>query len=45
MGVINEVDIDNISQPLSRLSERELHCLEEIIRNYLKALRYDDADK
>lgn len=42
MGVVNQVDIDNISKSLSRLNGTELHCLEEIIRNYLMALGYGD---
>ena len=42
MGVVNQVDIDNISKSLSKLTGKELHCLEEIIRNYLIALGYDD---
>jgi len=44
LGVVNEVDTHNISNSLTRLSGTELHCLEEIIKNYLKALGYDDIE-
>ena len=47
-GTINQVDIDNISKSLLQLSGTELHCLEEIIKNYLKALghlEWDDTDQ
>lgn len=43
-GVINQVDIDNITKSLSKVSGTELHCLEEIIKNYLIALGYDDVE-
>lgn len=45
MGVINQVDINNISKSLSKLNGTELHCLEEIIKNYFIALGYDDTEK
>lgn len=44
MGSTNQVDTNNISQSLSRLSGTELHCLEEIIKNYLIALGYNDIE-
>ena len=44
-GVINQVDIDNISKSLSKLSGTELHCLEEIIKNYLIALGHEATEK
>lgn len=45
MGVTNQVDVDNIFKSLSKLSGTELHCLEEIIKNYLMALGYDDGQE
>ncbi len=44
MGTTNQVDIDNISKSLLKLSGTELHCLEEIIKNYFIALGYDDIE-
>lgn len=38
LGIINEGDIDNITKNLTQLSGKELHCLEEIIKNYMLAL-------
>lgn len=42
MGEINHVDLDNVSKSLSHLTGKELHCLEEIIKNYLDALGYGE---
>ncbi len=42
LGTVNETDVHNITKLLLNLSGTELHCLEEIIKNYLKALRYND---
>ncbi len=44
LGVINQADTDSISSLLNRLSGTELHCLEEIIKNYLRALGYKDNE-
>ncbi|GMQ60771.1 hypothetical protein AN1V17_51740 [Vallitalea sediminicola] len=40
LGITNEKDTNNISKSLSKLNGNELHCLEEIIKNYIKALGY-----
>lgn len=45
LGTVNETDTNNVSKLLSGLSGTELHYLEEIIKNYLKALGYEDTKK
>lgn len=45
LGTVNETDTNNVSKLLSGLSGTELHYLEEIIKNYLKALGYEDTEK
>lgn len=40
LGTTNKKDFDNISNLLSILNGKELHCLEEIIKNYIMALGY-----
>lgn len=45
LGTVNETDVNNISKLLSELKGTELHCLEEIIKTYLKALGYEDTEK
>ncbi|SCX76711.1 helix-turn-helix domain-containing protein [Alkaliphilus peptidifermentans] len=43
LGSVNQVDINNINESLSQLNGIELHCLEEIVKNYLKALEHNNT--
>ena len=36
LGTVNETDANNVSELLSELDGVQLHCLEEIIKTYLK---------
>ncbi|WDV46410.1 helix-turn-helix transcriptional regulator [Clostridiaceae bacterium M8S5] len=45
LGTTGDKDVDNITTLLSKLSGKELHCLEDIIKNYLKALGHIDDKK